>query len=387
MAILCVPSDLLTGDRQGVSLAAGIALTSSVSFFVLMELRAPHCRRRARRGASKLTFREGVLYLATGGVMAALTAEWFVAGFEPATEALGIPTAFAALVIIPLLGNVAENYVALRYAWAGDGEAAMSVIMHSVVQIALLMTGLLVIVSQFIGHTPLSLQLDPVLAVALGLALIVLWMIMYDGEMQPVEAVGLLAVYAILGATIWAEGSLGTRRLGPPANGSGRVGLLLADHDAVLEPHAHAPELGAARGAALLDRLGLDRVECLRDRIAQQARGALVILVRAARGLGHDGVDDAELVAEARRRLERGRRLAALVHVAPEDRRAALRRDHRVDRVLEHQHAIGDADRERAAGAALADHARHLGTRRRTISSMDCAIAAAWPACSASTPG
>ena len=175
-----------------------------------MELRAPHAARRADEATSKLTFREGVLYLATGGVMAALTAEWFVAGFEPATEALGIPTAFAALVIIPLLGNVAENYVALRYAWAGDGEAAMSVIMHSVVQIALLMTGLLVIVSQFIGNTPLNLQLDPVLAVALGLALVVLWMIMSDGEMQPVEAVGLLAVYAILGATIWAEGALGT---------------------------------------------------------------------------------------------------------------------------------------------------------------------------------
>jgi Ca2+/H+ antiporter len=78
------------------------------------------------------------------------------------------------------------------------------------VQIALLMTGLLIIVSQFIGRTPLSLQLDPVLTVALGLALVVLWMIMSDGEMQPVEAVGLLAVYTILGATVWAEGALGT---------------------------------------------------------------------------------------------------------------------------------------------------------------------------------
>ena len=58
------------------------------------------------------------------------------------------------------------------------------------------------------GRTPLSLQLDPVLAVSLGLALIVLWMIMYDGEMQPVEAVGLLAVYVILASAIWAEGSL-----------------------------------------------------------------------------------------------------------------------------------------------------------------------------------
>jgi hypothetical protein len=35
-------------------------------------------------------------------------------------------------------------------------------------------------------------------------------MILSDGEMQPVEALGLVAVYAILGATIWAEGALGT---------------------------------------------------------------------------------------------------------------------------------------------------------------------------------
>jgi len=211
MAILSVPSPLLTGDRRGVSLAAGIALTVVGVFFIVMELRAPTVPAGHRQETpSKLPFTTGLVYLGVGGVMAALTADWFVAGFEPATEAIGIPTAFAALVIIPLLGNVAENYVALRYAWAGDGDGAMSVIMHSVVQIALLMTGILVIASQFIGRQALSLQLDPVLTVSLGLALVVLWMIMYDGEMQPVEAIGLLAVYAILGATIWAEGALGT---------------------------------------------------------------------------------------------------------------------------------------------------------------------------------
>jgi Ca2+:H+ antiporter len=211
MAIVSVPSDLLTGNRQGISLTAGIALTVVGVFFILMELRAPRMpAEHAVAPSSQLPFRDGLIYLGVGGGMAALTADWFVAGFEPATEAIGIPTAFAALVIIPLLGNVAENYVALRYAWAGDGDGAMSVIMHSVVQIALLMTGVLVIVSQFMGRTPLSLQLDPVLAVSLGLALVVLWMIMHDGEMQPVEAVGLIAVYVILGATIWAEGTLGT---------------------------------------------------------------------------------------------------------------------------------------------------------------------------------
>ena len=209
MAILSVPSDLLgNGDRQGISLAAGIALIVVGVVFILTELHTPHGPQEDATKPGGLPFRAGLVYLGVGGVMAALTAEWFVAGFEPATEAIGIPAAFAALVIIPLLGNVAENYVALRYAWSGDGDGAMSVIMHSVVQIGLLMVGLLVVASQFIGRTPLSLQLDPVLAVSLGLALIVLWMIMYDGEMQPVEAVGLVAVYAILAAAIWAEGSI-----------------------------------------------------------------------------------------------------------------------------------------------------------------------------------
>ena len=133
-----MPSDLLqTGDRRGVSLAAGIALTIVGVVFILMELRAPTApNAHGEAPPCKLSFRAGLVYLGVGGVMAALTAEWFVAGFEPATKAIGIPAAFAALVIIPLLGNVAENYVALRYAWAGDGDGAMSVIMHSVVQIA-----------------------------------------------------------------------------------------------------------------------------------------------------------------------------------------------------------------------------------------------------------
>jgi len=208
MAILSVPSDLLSGDRPGISLAAGIALTIVGVLFIVMELKAPHMPAEQKHEPSALAFRTGLIYLAIGGGMAAVTAEWFVAGFEPAAEAIGIPIAFASLVIIPLLGNVAENYVALRYAWAGDGDSAMSVIMHSVVQIALLMTGILVIASWFIGRNPLSLALDPVLAVSLGLALLVLWMILSDGEMQPVEAVGLIAVYTILAAAIWAEGSL-----------------------------------------------------------------------------------------------------------------------------------------------------------------------------------
>src|SRR5437660_461677 len=69
---------------------------------------------------------------------------------------------------------------------------------------------------------------------------------------------------------------------------------------------------------------------------------------------GDDRVDDAEAQEVGRRDPHRLRRLRRLRGVAPEDRRAPLRRDHRVDRVLEHEDAVAHSDRERAAASPLA---------------------------------
>jgi len=191
-------------QRNVVSLVAGIVLLTIGCFFVYSEVTGGG---RGRGERSPIPLALSLTALTVGAASAALTSEWFVTGFEPAMERIGIPTAFAALVIIPLVGNVAENYVALRFAWSGDGDGAMSIIMHSVIQIALIMTGLLLVLSRFIGAQPLTLHYDPVIALALVLSMVVLWMVVQDGEMEPREAIGLLGAYVILGATVWAEGS------------------------------------------------------------------------------------------------------------------------------------------------------------------------------------
>jgi Ca2+:H+ antiporter len=189
--------------REDISLAAGIGLLAIGALFLLSELRKEH--EPENTFVNVLSTREAVLFLAVGGLVAALTSDWFVAGFEPAVHDLGMPTAFAALVIVPLLGNVAENYVALRYAWQGDGDAAMAVVMHSVVQIATLMTGALLVASWFIGDNPLTLQFQTVIAISLVLSLIVLWMILQDGELEPVESLALIVIYVVLATTVWVE--------------------------------------------------------------------------------------------------------------------------------------------------------------------------------------
>ena len=85
----------------------------------------------------------------------------------------------------------------------------------------------------------------------------------------------------------------------------------------------------------------------------------LRLAMRAAERLGNDFIEQVEL---------RSRSAVMPIASAASSRRsgsstrmrcAALRRDHRIDAVLHHQEAVADADRERAAGAALADHAAH----------------------------
>ena len=199
-----------TGDelggrgREDISLAAGIGLLLIGALFLLTELRKEHPPNDPSF-VPLLSMMEAVLFLAAGGVVAALTSDWFVAGFEPAARDLGMPTAFAALVIVPLLGNVAENYVALRYAWRGDGDGAMAVVMHSVVQIATLMTGALIVASWFIGDHPLTLQYGSVIAIAMILSLIVLWIILQDGELEPVESLALIVIFLVLATSVWVE--------------------------------------------------------------------------------------------------------------------------------------------------------------------------------------
>jgi hypothetical protein len=80
-----------------------------------------------------------------------------------------------------------------------------------------------------------------------------------------------------------------------------------------------------------------------------------VIRVRTARRLGDDTIYEPKTPDVFGRDLHRRGGLGRERGVVPEDRRAPLGRDDRVDRVLEHQDAIRDGDGERAATAALAD--------------------------------
>jgi Ca2+:H+ antiporter len=141
--------------------------------------------------------------LVAAGVGAALVSDWFVDALKPAITTLNISEAFAGLVIVAIAGNAVENVVGIQLAMQNTGDLAVSVVLNSSLQVAIALTPILVLVSFFLGGTPLTLQLPPLLVAALVLAVLLDTVIVLDGEANWLEGTALIGLYAIIATSFW----------------------------------------------------------------------------------------------------------------------------------------------------------------------------------------
>ncbi|GAA3298037.1 calcium/proton exchanger [Dactylosporangium vinaceum] len=143
-----------------------------------------------------------VALLAVASGCAALVSDWFVYALEPAIEALGISQAFAGLVIVAIAGNAIENVIGIKLAWKNQSDYALSVIINSPLQIALVLAPALVLLS-LLTATTLTLVFAPMLIMAVAITVIAVAFIVFDGESTWLEGACLVALYAIIGAVFW----------------------------------------------------------------------------------------------------------------------------------------------------------------------------------------
>jgi Ca2+:H+ antiporter len=147
--------------------------------------------------------RTAVVVLVIAAAASAAVSDWFVASLLPATVALGITPEFTGLVIVAIASNAVENYAGVRFAWRARSDYAVSTILNSPLQIALLLTPVLVLASNFFGPHHLTLVLPPLLVAALAVAVVVTAVVVYDGEYSWLEGVALIALYAIVATAFW----------------------------------------------------------------------------------------------------------------------------------------------------------------------------------------
>jgi Ca2+:H+ antiporter len=144
-----------------------------------------------------------IVVLAGAGVGAAFVSDWFVTSLTPAMNTLHISQAFTGLVIVALAGNAVENVVGIRFAARNQSDFALSVILNSSLQVALVLIPVLVLLSLVIGGTHLTLVLPPLLVAALALTAILSAFIIYDGESNWLEGVALMGLYGIIAVSFW----------------------------------------------------------------------------------------------------------------------------------------------------------------------------------------
>ena len=141
--------------------------------------------------------------LAAGSFGAALASDWFVSPLQPAVRSLGLSQTFTGLVVVAIASNAVEHAVGIRFALKAKPEYAISTTLNSPLQVALLLTPALVLLSRAVGPTQLTLVFPPLLVAALAASAVVVAVIIYDGEYTWIEGVALIALYCIVAAAFW----------------------------------------------------------------------------------------------------------------------------------------------------------------------------------------
>jgi len=137
------------------------------------------------------------LVLLTGSTAAvAYVSEAFVGAIEPMTEEIGLSELFVGVIIVPIVGNIAEHIVGVQIAYKNNLDFSMAISLGSSIQVALLVTPILVFLGPLLGN-PLRLVFTPMELGALAAAVIVTGFIALDGKSNWLEGAMLCGVYVI----------------------------------------------------------------------------------------------------------------------------------------------------------------------------------------------
>jgi Ca2+:H+ antiporter len=144
------------------------------------------------------TVRKSVIMLAIAGVAVGLMSEILVGSITEASESVGLSEFFIGVIVVAIVGNAAEHWVAVLVAWKDKMDLAVNIAIGSAAQIALFVGPVLVLCSLFIGPHPMALVFNGFELAGVILAILVASHVTHDGETTWFEGLQLLAVYAVV---------------------------------------------------------------------------------------------------------------------------------------------------------------------------------------------
>jgi Ca2+:H+ antiporter len=162
----------------------------------------PSERGDSDHGEANMPLRTAILLLAVSTGAIVVLSEILVGAIEPTAESWGLSDLFIGIMLVPLIGNVAEHFVAVQVAIANKMELSISIAVGSGLQIALFVTPLLVFIGLAIDQQ-MTLVFSGYELAALIAATAIAVLISMDGESTWLEGFQLISLYAILGLAFY----------------------------------------------------------------------------------------------------------------------------------------------------------------------------------------
>jgi Ca2+:H+ antiporter len=147
--------------------------------------------------------RRSVLALSLAGVLVGVMSEVLVGSISEASHSVGLSEFFIGVIVVAIVGNAAEHWVAVLVAMKNKMDLAVNIAIGSSTQVALFVAPVLVLASFFIGPHPLALVFNGFELGAILIAILIANYVTQDGESTWFEGVQLLAVYAVFGLAFY----------------------------------------------------------------------------------------------------------------------------------------------------------------------------------------
>jgi Ca2+:H+ antiporter len=147
--------------------------------------------------------RKAVIALAAAGVAVGVMSEILVGSITEASESIGLSPFFVGVIVVAIVGNAAEHWVAIYFAARNKMDLAVNIAIGSSAQIALFAAPVLVLLSFFIGPYPMALVFNGLELGAIFMAILIANQVTQEGESTWFEGLQLLAVYVVLGLVFY----------------------------------------------------------------------------------------------------------------------------------------------------------------------------------------
>ena len=195
---------LTTKDLDHLSDGVAVIMIVMYALYLIFTLRGGSGAKghHEEAAAPGMSLRLAIGILAASTIAIVVMSELLVGAIEPTAEAWGLSELFIGVMLVPLVGNVAEHLVAVKMALKNKMDLSLAIALGSSLQVALFVTPVLVFAGLLMDQK-LSLVFSSFELAALIGASVIATLISVDGRSNWLEGAQLISVYFMIGLAFY----------------------------------------------------------------------------------------------------------------------------------------------------------------------------------------